>query len=43
MGTEELQQYQEKIFNKICLMQKNKNDADLDEDEIQAYQFMKKD
>lgn len=33
-------EYQDKIFNKLCLMQKNKNDSDLDKDEIEAYQLL---
>ena len=33
-------EYQDRIFNKLCLMQKNKKDADLDKDEMEAYQLL---
>ena len=40
MTHEEALEYQDRIFHKLCLMQKNKNDADLDQDEKEAYQLL---
>jgi len=40
MDQKEMLEYQDRIFNKLCLMQKNKNDADLDKDEMEAYRLL---